>query len=93
MAEGDVHTYYEDGLWKNRVEGGRRASNTSPRRVDAVLAGRQIARKRRVGHFVHTPEGEVETERDFRPRAPRTTPAGDPGHPVTEDVTDPPFGR
>ncbi|MEV6444976.1 MULTISPECIES: DUF2188 domain-containing protein [unclassified Amycolatopsis] len=72
MADGDVHTYYEDGLWKNRVEGGRRASNTSPRRVDAVLAGRQIARKRRVGHFVHTPEGDVETERDFRPGARRT---------------------
>ncbi|MEU4253100.1 DUF2188 domain-containing protein [Amycolatopsis sp. NPDC026612] len=74
MAEGDVHTYYEDGLWKNRVEGGRRASNTSPRRVDAVLAGRQIARKRRVGHFVHTPEGEVETTRDYRPAAPRAEP-------------------
>lgn len=71
MADGDVHTYYEDGLWKNRVEGGHRASNTSPRRVDAVLAGRQIARKRRVGHVVHTPEGEVETERDYRPRRPR----------------------
>ncbi|MEV6830061.1 DUF2188 domain-containing protein [Amycolatopsis sp. NPDC051102] len=70
MAEGDVHTYFEDGLWKNRVEGGRRASNTSVRRVDAVLAGRQIARKRRVQHVVHTPQGDVETERDFRPRRP-----------------------
>jgi hypothetical protein len=70
VAEGDVHTYYEDGLWKNRVEGGSRASNTSPRRVDAVLAGRQIAKKRHVGHVVHTPEGDVETERDYRPRRP-----------------------
>ncbi|MEU7791517.1 DUF2188 domain-containing protein [Amycolatopsis sp. NPDC049159] len=68
MAVGDVHTYFEDGLWKNRIEGGARASNTSPRRVDAVLAGRQIAKKRRVGHVVHTPQGEVETERDYRRR-------------------------
>ncbi|WP_167441715.1 hypothetical protein [Amycolatopsis vastitatis] len=29
MAEGDVHTYFEDGRWKNRIEGGVRASNTS----------------------------------------------------------------
>ncbi|WP_370962043.1 DUF2188 domain-containing protein [Amycolatopsis sp. cg9] len=69
MADGDVHTYYEDGLWKNRLEGGTRASNTSPRRVDAVLAGRQLAKKRRVGHVVHTPQGEVESERDYRRRA------------------------
>ncbi|UOX92615.1 DUF2188 domain-containing protein [Amycolatopsis sp. FBCC-B4732] len=68
MAVGDVHTYFEGGLWKNRIEGGARASNTSPRRVDAVLAGRQIAKKRRVGHVVHTPQGEVETEHDYRRR-------------------------
>nr|WP_166641148.1 DUF2188 domain-containing protein [Amycolatopsis sp. SID8362] len=55
-------------MWKNRLEGGTRASNTSPRRVDAVLAGRQIAKKRRVSHVVHTPQGEVETERDYRRR-------------------------
>ncbi|EOD65147.1 DUF2188 domain-containing protein [Amycolatopsis vancoresmycina] len=66
MAEGDVHTVYESGVWKNRVEGGTRASNTSPRRVDAVLAGRQAAKKRRVSHVVHTPEGDVESERDYR---------------------------
>ncbi|MET8998575.1 DUF2188 domain-containing protein [Amycolatopsis sp. Hca4] len=69
MADGDVHTVYEDGVWKNRVEGGTRASNTSPRRVDAVVAGRLAARKRRVGHLVHTPDGDVESERDYRPRA------------------------
>ncbi|WP_410569371.1 DUF2188 domain-containing protein [Amycolatopsis sp. cmx-4-61] len=69
MAEGDVHTVYEDGLWKNRVEGGTRASNTSPRRVDAVVAGRQAAKKRHVGHVVHTPDGDIESERDYRPRS------------------------
>ncbi|WP_372671808.1 DUF2188 domain-containing protein [Amycolatopsis kentuckyensis] len=68
MAEGDVHTYYEDGQWKNRVEGGVRASNTSPRRADAVVAGRQAAKKRRVSHVLHGADGEIESERDFRPR-------------------------
>ncbi|ADJ48279.1 hypothetical protein AMES_6454 [Amycolatopsis mediterranei S699] len=69
MAEGDVHTVLEDGLWKNRIEGGARASNTSPHRVDAVIAGRQTAKKRRVAHVVHTPDGGVESERDYRPRS------------------------
>ena len=68
VAEGDVHTYYEDGLWKNRVEGGVRASNTSPHRVDAVLAGRQAAKKRRVSHVIHDCGGGVESEKNFRPR-------------------------
>jgi hypothetical protein len=68
MAVGDVHTVHEDGVWKNRVEGGTRASNTSPHRVDAVLAGRQAAKKRRVGHVIHAPDGSIESERDYRPR-------------------------
>jgi hypothetical protein len=66
MAAGDVHTYFEDGLWKNRVEGGTRASNTALRHLDAVLSGRAMARKRRVVHVVHSPEGQVEEERDYR---------------------------
>ncbi|MEU7785475.1 DUF2188 domain-containing protein [Amycolatopsis sp. NPDC049159] len=68
MAEGDIHTYFEDGQWKNHIEGGVRASNTSPHRVDAVVAGRQAAKKRRVKHIVHNLDGEIESERTFRPR-------------------------
>jgi Uncharacterized protein conserved in bacteria (DUF2188) len=71
MAVGDVHTVYEDGVWKNRVEGGARASNTSPRRIDAVVAGRQAAKKRRVGHVIHSADGGIESERDYRPRKAR----------------------
>lgn len=63
-----MHTYFEDGRWKNRVEGGSRASNTSIRRTDAVVAGRQMARRRQVGHIVHATDGEVESAKDFRPR-------------------------
>ncbi len=66
MADGDVHTYYENGTWKNRVEGGVRASNASSRRTDAVLSGRSMARKRRVDHIVHGPDGTVESAKPFR---------------------------
>ncbi len=43
----------------------------SSRRVEAVVAGRQAAGKRRVGHLVHTADGAVESERDYRPRTGR----------------------
>lgn len=74
MAEGDVHTYYENGLWKNRIEGGRRASNTAVRRSDAVSVGRWMAKGRRVDHIVHdtgddvhdTGDDEVVERRSYR---------------------------
>ncbi|WP_410586270.1 DUF2188 domain-containing protein [Amycolatopsis sp. lyj-23] len=71
MVEGDVHTYFEEGHWKNRVEGGVRASNTSLHRVDSVLTGRQTAKKRRVSHFIHDCDGGIESEKSFRPRTSR----------------------
>jgi hypothetical protein len=62
-----VHTYYEDGTWKNRLEGGVRASKTSLRRTDAVSYGRTMARKRRVTHFIHDTAGNVEEQKNYRP--------------------------
>jgi hypothetical protein len=61
-----VHTYYEDGAWKNRLEGGVRASNTSLRRTDAVSYGRTMARKRHVTHFIHDTAGNVEEKKTYR---------------------------
>ncbi|WP_371827534.1 DUF2188 domain-containing protein [Amycolatopsis sp. WQ 127309] len=61
-----MHTYYENGTWKNRIEGGVRASNVVRRRTDAVLAGRSMARKRRVDHLIHAPDGPVESAKTFR---------------------------
>jgi len=66
MAEGDVHTVYEDGVWKNKIEGGKRASNTAIRRQDAISAGRRMAKERRVDHVIHTPGGEVEARNPAR---------------------------
>ncbi|WP_328453517.1 MULTISPECIES: DUF2188 domain-containing protein [unclassified Amycolatopsis] len=67
MTRGDVHTYYEDGLWKNRIEGGVRASNTSVRRSDALSFGRTMARRKRVTHFVHDAAGDVEERKTYGP--------------------------
>jgi hypothetical protein len=68
MTQGDVHTYFEDGVWKNRIEGGSRASNTALRRTDAVLTGRAMARKRHVGHVVHDTAGDIDQQKDYRVR-------------------------
>lgn len=40
---GDVETYFEDGQWKNKVEGNERASSTHPTKEDATAKGRQTA--------------------------------------------------
>ena len=40
MPKGDIETYYEDGKWKNKVEGGSRASNTADTKAEAQAKGR-----------------------------------------------------
>jgi len=50
--KGDVETYFENGRWKNKVQGNSRASNVHETRTAAVTAGREMARRRKVGHIV-----------------------------------------
>ncbi|PKV96782.1 uncharacterized protein DUF2188 [Amycolatopsis echigonensis] len=74
MAEGDIHTCREGGLWKNRIEGIRRVANTAARRADAVSIGREMAQARGVGHYVHgeprpNGDGEIVEQRSYRPAA------------------------
>jgi len=42
MANGDIETYHENGVWKNRPEGGHKASNTAETKAEAQSAGRQM---------------------------------------------------
>jgi hypothetical protein len=50
MAKGDIETYHEDDVWKNRAEGGQRASNTAETKAEAQATGRQMALDRGVEH-------------------------------------------
>jgi hypothetical protein len=59
MAKGDIETYYEDGVWKNRPEGNTRASNTAPTKAEAQAEGRQMAIDREVEHVIKNMNGEV----------------------------------
>lgn len=68
MAKGDIETYHEDGVWKNRVEGGQRASNTADTKAEAQASGRQMAIDRGVEHFIRNRDGEI-GERNTYPRS------------------------
>jgi hypothetical protein len=68
MADGDIETYYEDGKWKNKVEGGARASNTAETKAEAQSAGRDMAVDRGVEHFIRNKKGEI-GERNTYPRS------------------------
>jgi hypothetical protein len=59
MAKGDIETYHEDGVWKNRVEGGQRASNTADTKGEAQTVGRQMAIDRGVEHFIRNRDGKI----------------------------------
>jgi len=48
----DVETYFENGRWKNKVQGNSRASNVHESWAAAIKTGREMARKRRVEHII-----------------------------------------
>lgn len=68
MAEGDIETYNQDGIWKNRVEGGQKASNTAETKAEAEAAGRQMAIDRGVEHVIKKLDGTI-GERNTYPRS------------------------
>ncbi|MEV6903990.1 DUF2188 domain-containing protein [Amycolatopsis sp. NPDC051372] len=67
MADG-VETYFENGLWKNRLEGNVRASNTAKAAGDAEKTGRHMAKARKSVHVVRDEYGVVVREDDYRGR-------------------------
>lgn len=72
MATGDVHTVYEDGVWKNKVEGGQRASNAGGTKAERQAFGRDMAVERGVEHVVHNQDGTIGARNTYpRSRDPR----------------------
>jgi hypothetical protein len=62
LPKGDVETYFENGRWKNKVQGNSRASNVHETKAAAVSAGREMARKRKVDHVIKNDAGAVVQE-------------------------------
>lgn len=68
MAKGDIETYHEGGVWKNRVQGGQKASNTAGTKADAQAVGRDMAVDRGVEHVIKKLDGTI-GERNTYPRS------------------------
>ena len=66
----DVETYFENGRWKNKVQGNARASHVHETRAAAISAGREMARKRKVEHIIMSTAGTVQ-KRDSYGHDPR----------------------
>ena len=58
MAKPGIETYFENGEWKNRIQGSSRAANKQ-RTKAAEKAGRQMARKREVEHTIKNKDGTI----------------------------------
>lgn len=68
MAKGDIETYFEDGLWKNRREGNSRAFSTSETKAEAQPEGRAAAMRDGVEHVIKKKTGEIQ-EKNTYPRS------------------------
>jgi hypothetical protein len=74
MPEGDIETYYEDGRWKNKVEGRNRAANSGTTKAQVQARGREMATKRGVEHIIRKQDGTIGARNTYRRgRDPRAT--------------------
>lgn len=59
MADIEVHTYYVEGTWRNRIISGEELLEEFTTRGEAVLIGRDHARELRAEHIVYQQDGNV----------------------------------
>jgi hypothetical protein len=61
MPGQDIETFHvhDDGCWKNRLEGGEIFPEVYELRSDAVIAGRELAKKRQVQHIIRNEVGTI----------------------------------
>lgn len=55
----NVETYSENGRWKNRVLGNKRASNTFDTKAEAQAKGREMAQKLHSEHIIKKRDGTI----------------------------------
>ena len=65
MADGFVHTIYNDGEWINEIEGGRAVGASYPSKDIAVAVGRAVARSHQTEHLIHNEDGTVSERKSY----------------------------
>ena len=73
VPAGDVETFHEGGAWHNKIEGTDTVLGTYPVKADAVAAGRDEARSRKVEHIIRNLDGRI-AERSTEGHDPRNIP-------------------
>lgn len=58
MARGWIHTVHKDGVWVNEAEGEGPLSQHRTK-DEAAEAGRELARRRRTEHVIHSMDGTI----------------------------------
>lgn len=58
-SEATLETYYDDGLWKNRIGENQRVRSVYPTREQAVVSGRLVAVERGLEHVIYAEDGTV----------------------------------
>lgn len=59
MADGDIHTYNEDGAWKSKMEGSSRAAHAGGTKAEQQAEGRGMAKERGVEHSISNLDGKI----------------------------------
>ena len=66
MAQGDIETYYENGVWKNRREGiGRAFSAGYATKDEAIAEGRDAAKRDDVEHVIKNQDGRIASKNSY----------------------------
>ena len=66
MPTGDVETFPQDGHWFNRVTGESETTGGSHRtKAEAVEAGRDLARARKVEHIIKGEDGRISERNSY----------------------------
>jgi hypothetical protein len=73
VPKGDVETYFEDDVWKNKIQGNLIEHSVYERKVTAVLVGGDMARSRKVEHIIKDKDGTISERHSYR-NDPRDSP-------------------
>ena len=63
--KGDIETCFEDGRWRNKVEGEESASSTHDTKKEARKIGRRLAKIRGVEHVIKKKDGTIKERNSY----------------------------
>ncbi len=65
MPKGDIETYFEDNVWKNKIEGNLIEHSAYERKLTAILVGTNMARSRKVEHIIKNKDGTISERNSY----------------------------